>query len=316
MKQFDVIADYGRHLRSMELSDNTIVSYSRILNLFAGWLAENYSVSINQPDEIKGYMVSMYCTSIQPMKISTRTLYLTTIRAWLKWLYSMQYVGHDLSSAVTKLPSIDKYNAAHPEEADPKRGYTPEEIHAMLTCNRRCVFTTHRDRAIIATMLATGLRVSELICLTVGDVLFEPEVLYVPRKGSHGQKLPVSIASSAYPYIREYIATREKTQHVDVDNPLWVSTTGKPLTRTEIWHSLSALQNKLGIHTGTHTMRHTMLTEVSKTADPVVARDAAGQKSISVTNRYLHTTRQDIQSAVEKAGALIRLTGELPSDTE
>lgn len=302
---FNVIQDYQRHLRGMELASSTIDEYARIVGSMENWLREEYSVDFSDLDSIKGYMISMYCTSIQPLKITSRTLYLTIIKAFLKWIYAMQYVQHDLSAAVTKLPTIDKYNAAHPEETSPKRGYTVEEVAAMLTCPRRSKFVTHRDRAIIATMLATGLRVSELASLRVSDVLDEPQLVYVPRKGSHGQKLPVSIAPNAYPYIRQYLKIRSANNTVSPEEALWVSNRGKELTRMEIWNTLSCLQKKIGIPTGTHTLRHTMITEVTKNSNPIVARDAAGQKSITVTNRYLHSTQQEVQQAVDLAGSLI-----------
>ena len=310
--ELNVIHDYQRHLRSMELSDNTIVDYTRVLNLFDRWISNEYSVSLASPNDIKGYMVSMYCTSIQPLKISTRSLYLTTLRVFLQWLFNMQYIDHDLSAAIAKLPTASRYLAAHPEEAPDKRGYTPDEIKAMLTCPRHSNFVFYRDRAIIATMLATGLRVSELVSLKISDVITEPEFIYVPRKGTHGQKVAVAMAPTAFPYIMRYIEERERKQKewpsrhsVELDDPLWVSDRGTPLDRSQICHSLSELQKKVGVPTGTHTLRHTMITEVTKQANPIVARDAAGQKSISVTNRYLHSTQNEIKEAVSLAGSLI-----------
>lgn len=310
--KIDVIMDYKRHLTTMELAETTIKDYMRILKLLNDWLRTEYGTDFSVPDSVKGFMISQYCTHIQPMKISSRTLYLTVIKAFLKWLHALQYTDHDLSQAVSRLPSIEKYNAAHPEEVSEKRGYTIEEIRLMLTAPRRSAFVQSRDRAIVAVMLATGLRVSELISLTVGDVIMEPDVLLVPRKGTHGKKVPVSIAPTAYPYIMKYIENREQRQPVEIHDPLWVSNQGKPLNRNQVWHSLSELQKALGIHTGTHTLRHTMITEVTKRANPIAARDAAGQKSISVTNRYLHSTRQEIKEAVDMAGELIRsAVGEL-----
>lgn len=308
----NIIEDYQRHLTSMELSGQTLINYTRVITLMEDWLRAEYQVDFSDPNAIKGYMISMYCTSIRPLKIGTRTLYLTIVKAFLKWMFAMQYIDHDLSQAVAKLPTIDKYNAAHPEEAAPKRSYTAEEIRAMLTCPRRSEFVQFRDRAIIATMLATGLRVSELAALTVEDVIAEPSVIYVPRKGTHGQKAAVSIAAPAYPYIMQYLDHREKKFPVDLDDPLWVSGTNAPLDRKKIYLSLSDMQKKLGIPTGTHTFRHTMVTEVTKRANPIAARDAAGQKSITVTNRYMHSTRQEIQDAVDLAGELIREALGLP----
>lgn len=310
LSELNVIADYQRHLRGMELSDLTIVDYTRILNRLNGWLMQEYSTDFSDPNTVKGYMISMYCTSIQNLKIATRTLQLTVIKAFLKWLHALQYTDHDLSAAVPKLPTIEKYNAAHPEQVNVKRGYTPDEIKAMLTAVRHSSFICHRDRAIIATMLSTGLRVSELLALRVGDVIAEPEFIHVPRKGTHGQKVPVAIAPVAFPYIMRYIEEREKKITTHIDDALWVMPSGKPMDRHEVAHSLAALQKKLGIPTGTHTLRHTMITEVTKQSNPIVARDAAGQKSISVTNRYLHSTQDEIREAVILAGLIVDVVSE------
>lgn len=301
----DIILDYQRHLRSMELSERTIENYTYILNRLSVWLMEEYSVDFSDPNAVKGYMISMYFTSIQHFKIASRTLYLTVIRAFLRWMRALQYVDHDLSAAVPKLPSVGKYNAAHPEQFTPKRGYTSDEIKAMLTAERHSRFVCHRDRAIIATMLSTGLRVSELLALKIEDVIGQPDFVYVPRKGTHGQKVAVAIAPAAYPFIMKYIDERKKKLLADENDALWVTPSGKPMVKTEVANSLAVLQKKVGVPTGTHTLRHTMITEVTKQANPIVARDAAGQKSISVTNRYLHSTQNEIKEAVSLAGSLI-----------
>lgn len=313
----NVIRDYQRHLRSMEMADVTIVDYVRTIMLLNDWLMKEYHMDFSTPGTIKGYMISMYCTSLQPLKISTRSTYLTITGAFLRWLHAMQYVDHDLSKAIAKLPSMSRYLASHPEEAPNKRGYTHDEIRAMLSCKRRNEFITHRDRAIVVTMLATGLRVSELASLTVADIIDKPDTLYVARKGTHGQKVPVSIASAAYPYIMRYLEVYAARFGMYTEgDALWVSETGKPLNRFDVCKSLQALQKKVGVPTGTHTLRHTMITEVTKQANPIVARDAAGQKSISVTNRYMHSTREEIREAVDLVGELILQTSQLLSDAD
>ena len=310
MNPFNAITDFERYQRNREVSEGSIVTYVRAVRLMEKYLNENYHISLEGEGykHIKGFMVSNWASSIMDLNIATRVLYLVSAREFLRFLFCMQYVDFDLSSALPPLPNIKKYRNLHPDTWNKKRNYTGDELQKMMKAASRNTFSGARSRALIAVLVATGLRVSELCTLNVGDVSQESGFAYVPRKGTHGNKVPVAIPGWLMEYVKDYLSQRRRLGLSCLpSDPLFVSNRGKRMDRYLVYHSLAEIQKKTGCPTGVHTYRHTALSEISRTTDPATSRDIAGQKSISVTNGYLHATDADKLAAVDSLSSLFHL---------
>lgn len=305
--EINIYQDYERYLQTKELSETTIHNYSRIARLMENYIRSHYDLSYhNGLQEIKGFMISNWATSILHLKVTTRAEYIICANVFLKFLYSMQYITFDLSSALPPAPNVEKYKSMHPDEIQPKQAYTPEEIASMFRSVKDNTIAGSKIRAIIAMLVTTGLRVSELVSLNVSDPFDSSGFMMVARKGTHGNKVKVAIPKEALPYVRRYITMRiQRGISAEPSDPLFVTKNGRRMSRTEIYHVLRTVQNHVGVHTGVHTYRHTALTQIAKNADAIVARDVAGQKSVQVTNRYLHSTDADLQAATQSLSALL-----------
>lgn len=304
----DIFDDFTRWMRTRDLSPGSIECYQRVAHLLARFVECNYGqkFTINDLASIKGYMVSNWASSISDLKVATRYHYIVAARIFLGFLYAMQYTAFDLRQALPEPPDIDAYNRLHPDTYSPKRDYTPSEISAMLnSVNPNCL-NGARTTAIICLLVTTGLRVSELASLNVGDLRHCTGTFSVPRKGTHGLKVPVNVPMEILPCVKRYVQYRENgSAAVPDDAPLFSTRTGRRMSRREIYGVLQAIQKRLDIPTGVHTFRHTALTQTAKASDPIVARDIAGQKSVNVTNRYLHSSAQEQAQAVRKLMELI-----------
>lgn len=304
----NIYKDFERFLFTRELAEQTVSVYCGVAKLMEKYFVENYGLTYrNNLDSIKGYMVSNWATSIMSLKITTRKLYINAAYIFLRFLYSMQYVSFDLSAALPPIPNVNRYKAIHPDESTEKIGYTQEEIKAMMQAFPNNTFIGVRNRAIIATLTTTGLRVSELVSLNVSDPYTASDgFMRVARKGTHGNKMKVPLPANIMTYLNAYMALRrEKGLPCDEDSPLFVTSAGKRLNRHRIYEAISIIQKKVGCHTGIHTFRHTALTHIAKNADPIVSRDVAGQKSIVITNQYLHSTDEEMQNAVNSLVELL-----------
>lgn len=230
-------------------------------------------------------------------KPATINAYVNVINPFLRWAHKMSnhgslYLEDDLSGILTnvRIPSIEELS----EEERPKdKYYTQEQVSALLygSYGRNQV----RDRAIIGLFLYSGLRVSELCSLTIGQFREAPHGrIRLKRKG--GAWATAVIGEDAYPLIEAYLKTRKDLD--DPSAPLFMTTHGKPCTREQIYKCLSFKQKELGIATGPHALRHTAISEVSNTFGAAIARDFANHKSLHVTNRYSHTTEDQRAAAV------------------
>ena len=301
MTNADLIQDFMRFLRTKDLSDSTIQNYSDITKRMQNFVQDKYGADFGS-GAVKGYMVSNYATSILEFKPTTRALYITALRVFLKFLYNMQYVDFDLSAALPETPNIERSYAVHPEQRPQKRNYTSEEIEKMFSSSAGHSFSKIRNRAAMEVLLATGLRVSELIQLKVGDVAeTAPEFANVARKGTHGNKVKVFIPQEVRPVVWEYLkARKDKCGDFSEDDALFVNRNGTPSSRFDLYQSISRMQKAENLPTGIHTFRHTTVSAVSKQSDPVVARDLAGQKNLAVTNRYAHTSDDEKLAAAKE----------------
>lgn len=304
--KLNIYKDFERYLFTKELSETTVINYCRVAKLIEAYISNNYGFTFDDLPEIKGYMISNWATSIMELKVTTRASYIISANVFLKFLYSMQYISFDLSAALPPVPNIEKYKKLHPDEIQPKQGYTPEEIASMFRRINPSTFAGCRTRAIIAMLLTTGLRVSELASLNISDPFVPSGFMLVARKGTHGNKVKVSIPKDTLKYVKAYIEMRiRRGIPAEPNDPLFVTKNGRRMSRHEIYRSLKTIQINVGVHTGVHTYRHTALTQIAKTSDPVVARDVAGQKSITVTNRYLHSTEQEMKEATDTLISLL-----------
>lgn len=285
MKKIDILQDFERYLHNEDRSERTIATYVSTVKLIRKYMAEQFEVDFDE--NMKGYMVSQWATSIRNLKPTSRALYIVIAGVFFRYLYNMDYVSKDLSSALPKPPKV---NSGESE----KRAYTLEEIRTMMNATTRKAFPTARNRAIIATLVSTGLRASELAQLNVGDVYNGKA--QVVRKG--GAKKEIFLSEELKPYIKSYLEMRE--DNWNDDSPLFVSATAKRMNGHDLYMALSAVEKQCGFPTGVHTFRHTALSALAKSANPVVARDVAGHKSFRITNRYSHSTEEEVRAATDE----------------
>lgn len=294
----NLMEQFERNLATNECSPQTIRTYADTARRLMSFVNENFSADFNA-DNVKGYMIDQWAASVADLKPTTRKLYYTGASRFLSFLYNSQYISFDLTPMIPKLQSLEKLYDKHPETRPNKGAYTVEQVQDMLQTTLRSKESTLRTHAMIATLVSTGLRLFECLQLNCGDL--ENSSASVARKGSHGNLVHVVIPSGIAAYVEPYLRfRREKGEELNAESPLFVTNSGDRLPRREAQYSITQLEKKLGLPTGVHTFRHTALTMASKLADPVIARDIAGQKNLSVTNRYLHSTEEDKLATAER----------------
>ena len=231
-------------------------------------------------------------------KPTTINNYVVTLNPFLRWAHVIYPEIPDVSNVLhcVKLPDPDKL----PVEERPKdKYYTDEEISRLLAIPKRDSVMKKRNRAIIALFCGSGLRVSELCSLTVGDIdNHDRGSVYVRRKG--GAWKNVEIADFAYDHIERYLRTREDRD--DAKAPLFMTSHGTPCNRQQIYEAMKTCQDKAGVSDnsarGCHVFRHSFVSAVEKIGGGAVARDLANHKSLVITNRYDHSTAQQRRDAV------------------
>ncbi len=160
-----------------------------------------------------------------------------------------------------------------------------------------------RDRAMLELLYASGMRVSELISLNLGDVDTKEGSVRCFGKGHKERLIPIyeQAALAVEEYVKE---TRPQLLHNSGERALFLNRRGKRLTRQGFWQILKGYAKSAGLETGVtpHTLRHSFATHMlSGGADLRSVQELLGHANISTTEVYTHLTSEHIRRAYERS---------------
>ena len=286
------------YVESCDIAESSVAHHIDVLQRIFRQM-ESYGVIMREEtiDGLTGAAVQRWFNGFKKnLKPATVNNYVVTLNPFFRWAHTIYPDIPDVSNVLhtMRLPAYEQI----PDEEKPKeKYYSDAEIAELLAIPKHDTPLKKRDRAIIATFIGTGLRVSELCQLTVGSIRnYKHGYVRVRRKG--GAIKDVDIAEFAYDYINAYLKTRKDAKDED---PLFVTIYGEPCNRKQLYSSMKNRQKKVvgdDVQKGCHTFRHNFVSRVEKIGGAAVARDLANHKSLVMTNRYDHSTAEQRHDAV------------------
>lgn len=274
------------------LARNTLASYGRDISQFIGYLAKQ---GVNTPDALTEGIVESFINSlrIQGFAATSSARKGSAIKGFCRFLYTEKIISKDVAAVIEapqkpmRLPDT----------------LTRDEVIALLSKPDMSDELGIRDRAMLETLYATGLRVSELISLTVDSVNLDVGFVRCIGKGSKERITP--IGKVAVDYIRQYLArcrrpasTKGRVQH------LFLSHRGQPLSRVMIWKIIRKYAVAAGITKPLtpHTLRHSFATHLLEGgADIRSIQEMLGHVSIATTEIYTHVSREQLKKVYKSA---------------
>jgi site-specific recombinase XerD len=188
-----------------------------------------------------------------------------------------------------------------------------DEVEALLTACDRATWTGRRDHAMLMLAVQTGLRVSELTALTCADVVLGVGAnVHTRGKGRKQRRTP--LVAATVEVLRSWLTESQATGA----DPLFPTSTGRPLSRDAIEHRLavyvrraaqrcSSLRNK---HVTAHTLRHTCAMRLLlQGVDVTVIALWLGHSQVSTTNVYLHADMNQKEQAIARITPLASKPG-------
>ena len=217
------------------------------------------------------------------------------VRSFHRFCLTEGHLAVDPSEDVDRPPGAP----GHPQGADRAGGRGPPRRPSPATSP-----TALRDRAILETLYATGLRISELVGLDLGALDLEEGFLRAFGKGAKERIVPVghtaSAAIEAWLPARAVVLARARRDRSDPD-ALFVNPRGGRLTRQGCWKIVSAygLRAGLGGRLSPHVLRHSCATHmVDRGADLRVVQELLGHASVSTTQIYTKVTQSRLAGGV------------------
>ncbi len=268
------------------LSDNSLQSYRRDLEQFAGWLSQSDKSleSVSQVD-IQNYLVFRL-----EKKLSARSTsrFLSCARGFYRFLVREGY----LTSAPTEHIENPKLPRPLPKTL------SEADVEALLDAPNCENAIGLRDRTMLELLYASGLRVSELINLTLDQVNVRQGVVRVIGKG--GKERLVPIGDEALAWVQKYMSSaRMELLKSKISDLVFPSIRGSLMTRQTFWYRVKHWAKVAGIEKtlSPHTLRHAFATHLlSHGADIRSVQLLLGHSDLSTTQIYIHVATERLKN--------------------
>ena len=284
-----VYLDYLRVERG--LSDNSRAAYARDLVKLAGYLeaAGVHGIEDVTRDQLMSFLVHLTDTGLSSRSVAR---HVSAVRGFFGFLMEDEFLELDPSETLkapswgTKLPVI----------------VSLDEVEALLEAPDPELPRGCRDRAMLEILYATGIRVSELCSLELGDLREDAQLLLVEGKG--GRQRLVPMGSKAMEALGSYLRDARPALPGAAGRALFPGPSGRPLRRQTLWKIIRAHARTAGIHKplSPHKLRHSFATHLlERGADLRAVQVLLGHADISTTQIYTHVTRERLLDIHRKA---------------
>ncbi|MBL8023242.1 MAG: site-specific tyrosine recombinase XerD [Elusimicrobia bacterium] len=282
-----ILREFLDHLRvERKLARNTVSAYGSDLRPYFIFLeGRGVPVSDVTPGDLSDFL---WKRRAAPLKSSSLYRLSESLRQFHRFL---QVEGHSISDPTVQL-STPKTSERLPKVL------SVDDVSRLLGYSPKITVKTLRFKAMLELLYAAGLRVSELVGLTVEGI--DLEVGFVRVFGKGGKERVVPINRRAIHSVRIY---REALEVKNTAGPLFVGRGDRPLTRTAFWYELRNWARDAGVRKpiSPHVLRHSFATHLLKGgADLRVVQEMLGHSDISTTQIYTHLDRDAIKKAHKK----------------
>lgn len=259
-------------------SNNTILSYHNDLKIYLNFLKEKSVLKVQEKD------VQIFLDQERQDK-NSRTIahLLTVLNNFYQFLLKNQYLSKNPVEYI-ELPKLKK---TLPTVLSHK------EIESLLDIELVTKYD-YRNKAMLELLYSSGLRVSELVNLTVYDVQLSENIVRIIGKGGKERIVPIDDYATKYLtiYMNEY---RPQLMKKQITNDLFLNNLGKKISRQAMFKIIQQIALKKGIrtHFSPHTLRHSFATHLLENgADLRSIQELLGHSSISTTQIYTHVSNQ------------------------
>jgi len=264
------------------LSQNTMISYREDLNRYMDYLSRRHidALSKTTKNDIVNFMLDQKDRGLSANSVARR---LAAIKVFYRFLVRERILKVDSTSLIDspklwkKIPDALSLN----------------EVDALLVQPDIRSTQGIRDRAILETMYATGMRVSEVVNLKLDNINLEVGFLRCIGKGNKERVIP--LGKKAIVSIQRYLAVaRPKLLHKKTSDYLFVSRFAKRISRQSIWKLVKKYAKLARIKKALkpHTLRHSFATHLlERGADLRSVQEMLGHSNISTTQIYTHINK-------------------------
>jgi len=264
------------------LSSNTLAAYRADLVALHRWLCER-KLSLAQAGraELMDFIAARVQAGARPRSTARQ---LSSFRRFFRYLVREGGVREDPTAQIA-MPKIGR---------SLPRSLSEAEVESLLAAPAVADPLGYRDRTMLEVLYATGLRVSELVSLKLGQINMNQGVTRVLGKGNRERLIP--LGEEAVRWLRAFINGARNDILLDRSTDyLFPTRRGDRMTRQAFWHIIKRYARKAGVdrELSPHTLRHAFATHLlNHGADLRVVQMLLGHSDLSTTQIYTHVARE------------------------
>ena len=287
---FELLKRFRRHLRLLKgVSPNTVAAYISDVGKLITWCEEEQRDPVTLTlDDLETFSASLHDLGIAS---SSHARILCGVRAFYQYLTIDGYVEQD-PSELLESPIQDKHL---PDVL------STEEVDMIINAIDLSKWEGQRNREIIEVLFSCGLRVSELVTLTLSNIYEEDGFVRILGKGNKERLVPIS-GRALHELHLWYMDRRQMKIKPGEEDYVFLNRRGAHLTRTMIFIMIKQYAAMAGIRKtiSPHTLRHSFATALLEGGASLrVIQTLLGHESIGTTEIYTHidmsTLRQEIE---------------------
>lgn len=266
------------------LAGTTVTAYQRDLAEFWACIKAN---GVEPADlciqDVQGHLIELQ----RRLSVSSIARHLASIKVFLRYLHAEGILPRDVASLIESpkrwrtIPNVIRH----------------EQVEAMLMAPDPADELYLRDRSLLELLYATGIRATEAVDLTVAQVNLKLGYLRCMGKGRKERVVP--IGRPAIQALGRYVEIlRPRLLGDRFDTALFLSRTGKPLDRTNVWRLVRKYARLAGLsqHVSPHTLRHCFATHLlAGGADLRIVQELLGHVDVTTTQIYTHVDEARLQ---------------------
>ena len=269
------------------LAASSLASYRRDLATWSAWLERHAHKSLLAAErtDVEAFLAAQVQKKAKIASINRR---LSTLRRFYRLHAAQATIGADPTLRV-KSPKLPR---------SLPRNLSEDQVAALLGAPDTGTPLGLRDRAMLETLYATGLRVSELVGLKLSQVSLDMGVVRVLGKGNKERLVP--LGEEAIDWLKRYCATARAELGGDAKaEAVFVTARRGPMTRQAFWQLIKRHAATAGIARtalSPHTLRHAFATHLlNHGADLRVVQLLLGHSDITTTTIYTHVARERLK---------------------
>jgi len=274
-----------------DLTPATIEAYGRDLSRFARFAAAR---RVTAAEAVRTIDVLDFLVHLTERKMSARSQARRLIA--LRQLFKFLKAERRCEANPTEEVELPRFGRKLPDYL------SLDEVDRLIAAPDRAAVRGARDAAMLETLYATGLRVSELCKLRLRDVNFDAGYLLAFGKGRKERLVPVG--EQAIAALRAYVeGARGKQCGARAVEALFLTHHGRAMTRQGFWKLLNRYAAAAGItkRISPHKLRHSFATHlIERGADLRAVQSMLGHADIGTTEIYTHVSRRHLRSVYDK----------------